>query len=145
MVRPTRSAEWPASVRRRDGRVVPFDPARIEVAISRAAHEAGHRDPDVPRVLANSVADALAGRPRGGIPTVEEIQDLVEAQLQAAGLDDVARAYIIYRQHHAELRAAKALIGVRDELKLSVAAVPCWASVICFGTTMAGPRNRPVK
>ncbi len=123
MVRPARSAQWPASVRRRDGRLVPFDLARIEVAIAAAAREAGHRDPDAPGVLARSVADALARRPRGGIPTVEEIQDLVEAQLEAAGLDDVARAYIIYRQHRAELRTAKALIGVRDELKLSVAAV----------------------
>ncbi len=82
MVRPARSAEWPVSVRRRDGRVVPFDPARIEVAISRAAHEAGHPDPNAARVLAGSVADALARQPRGEIPTVEQIQDLVEAQLR---------------------------------------------------------------
>jgi len=127
MVRRARSAEWPATVRRRDGRLVPFDVTRIEAAIDRAAREAGHRDPAAPGVLAESVADALAGDrrrgPRGAIPTVEEIQDLVEAQLVAAGLDDVARAYIIYRQQRAELRAAKALIGVRDELKLSVAAV----------------------
>jgi ribonucleoside-diphosphate reductase alpha chain len=123
MIRPPRAAEWPASVRRRDGRLVPFDLARIEVAVAAAAREAGHRDPDAPGVLARSVADTLARRPRGEVPTVEEIQDLVEAQLVAAGLDDVARAYIIYRQHRAELRAAKGLIGVRDELKLSVAAV----------------------
>jgi len=126
MVSLARSAQWPASVRRRDGRVVPFDVTRIEAATARAAREAGHPDPDMPGVLAGSVADALAVRrrgPGGGVPTVEEIQDLVEARLEAAGLDDVARAYIVYRQHRAELRAAKALIGVRDELKLSMAAV----------------------
>ena len=123
MTRPPRAAEWPASVRRRDGSLVPFDLARIEVAVARAAREAGHRDPAAPGVLARSVADALARRPRGEVATVEEIQDLVEAELVAAGLDDVARAYIVYRQHHAELRAAKGLIGVRDELKLSMAAV----------------------
>jgi len=123
MIRPSRSTGWPASVRRRDGRLVPFDLARIELAIARAAREAGHPDPGAPAVLARSVADALARRARSDFATVEEIQDLVEAQLAAAGLDDVARAYIIYRQHRAEVRAAKALIGVRDELKLSVAAV----------------------
>jgi ribonucleoside-diphosphate reductase alpha chain len=116
-------AEWPASVRRRDGRLVPFDLTRIEVAVARAAREVGHRDPGTPGVLARSVADALARRARVAVPTVEEIQDLVEEQLVTAGLDDVARAYIIYRQQRAELRAAKALIGVRDDLKLSVAAV----------------------
>ncbi|HTX95417.1 MAG TPA: adenosylcobalamin-dependent ribonucleoside-diphosphate reductase [Mycobacterium sp.] len=117
------SAQWPASVRRRDGRLVPFKLTRIEVAIARAAREAGHPEPDLPGQLATSVADALVRRPRSGIPTVENIQDLVEAQLVAAGLNDVARAYIVYRQHHAELRAAKEMIGVRDELKLTVAAV----------------------
>jgi ribonucleoside-diphosphate reductase alpha chain len=55
--------------------------------------------------------------------TVEEIQELIEAQLNATDLPDVARAYIIYRRGRAELRAAKALVGVRDELKLSLAAV----------------------
>ena len=123
VTRPPRATEWPATVRRRDGRLVPFDLARIEGAVARAAREAGHRNPDAPGAVARSVADALARRPRGGAATVEEIQDLVEAELVAAGLDDVARAYIVYRQQHAELRAAKGLIGMRDELKLSIAAV----------------------
>ena len=124
-----RVAEWPASVRRRDGRVVPFDLARIERAVVRAAREVGHRDRGAPGVLARSVADALARRPRGAMPTVEEIQDLVEERLVAAGMDDVARAYIIYRQQRAELRAAKALKGVRDDLKLGVAAVTVLTSL----------------
>jgi len=123
MTRAPRAAEWPASVRRRDGRLVPFDLARVEAAVARAAREAGHRDPGAPGVLARSVADALARGSRRGVATVEEIQDMVEEQLGAAGLDDVARAFIIYRQQRAELRAAKDLIGVRDELKLSLAAV----------------------
>jgi ATP cone domain len=123
VTRPPRATEWPATVRRRDGRLVPFDLARIEGAVARAAREAGHRNPDAPGAVARSVADALARRPPGGAATVEEIQDLVEAELVAAGLDDVARAYIFYRQQHAELRAAKGLIGMRDELKLSIAAV----------------------
>jgi ribonucleoside-diphosphate reductase alpha chain len=112
-------ARWPAKVRRRDGRSVPFDVMRIEAAVARAAREAGNTDPNIAAAIARAVADALRRR----VATVEEIQDLVEAQLGAAGLDDVARAYIIYRQRRAELRAAKALLGVRDELKLSLAAV----------------------
>ncbi|MCV7124750.1 hypothetical protein H7H53_17170, partial [Mycobacterium lacus] len=34
--------KWPASVRRRDGRLVPFEVARIEAAVARAARETGH-------------------------------------------------------------------------------------------------------
>ena len=110
---------WPAKVRRRDGTLVPFDVKRIEAAVGRAAREVAVDDPDMPATVARAVADALGPR----LAPVEEIQNLVEARLGEAGLDDVARAYIIYRQRRAELRTAKALLGVRDELKLSLAAV----------------------
>ena len=109
---------WPAKVQRRDGTLVPFDIARIEAAITRAAREVACDDPDMPATVASAVADALGSR----VASVEEIQNLVEARLGEAGLGDVARAYVIYRQRRAELRAAKALLGVRDELKLSLAA-----------------------
>jgi ribonucleoside-diphosphate reductase alpha chain len=108
-------------VRHRDGRLVAFDLTRIEAAVARAAREVGHADANLATAVAKAVADELAQR--GKPPTVEAIQDLVEAQLNASGFDDIARAYIIYRQRRAELRAAKALLGVRDELKLSLAAV----------------------
>lgn len=108
----------PAQVRRRDGTLVRFDIGRIEAAVSRAAREVGCEDPDMPATVAKTVADALGP----GVAAVEAIQDHVEARLGEAGLDDVARAYILYRQRHAELRSAKSLLGVRDELKLSLAA-----------------------
>ncbi|WP_085257700.1 ATP cone domain-containing protein [Mycobacterium saskatchewanense] len=44
MVGSAHASRWPASVRRRDGRVVPFDAARIEAAIARAAREASRGD-----------------------------------------------------------------------------------------------------
>jgi ribonucleoside-diphosphate reductase alpha chain len=112
-------AGWPAKVQRRDGTLVPFDITRIETAIARAAREVAYDDTDMPGTVARAVADALGTR----IAPVEEVQDCVEARLGEAGLDDVARAYIIYRRRRTELRAAKALLGVRDELKLSLAAV----------------------
>ena len=113
------TAGWPAKIRRRDGTLVPFDVKRIEAAVGRAAREVAYNDPDMPVTVARAVADALGPR----LAPVEEIQDFVAARLGEAGLDDVARAYIIYRQRRAELRTAKALLGVRDELKLSLAAV----------------------
>ena len=113
------TAGWPAKVRRRDGTLVSFDIARIETAVARAAREVAYDDPDMPVTVARAVANALGPR----IVPVEEIQNFVEARLGEVGLDDVARAHIIYRQRRAELRTAKALLGVRDELKLSLAAV----------------------
>ncbi len=113
------TARWPANVRCRDGNLAPFDVTRIETAVARAAREVAYHDPDMPATVARAVADALGP----ATAPVEHIQDFVEARLGEAGLDDVARAYIVYRQHRAELRTAKALLGVRDELKLSLAAV----------------------
>lgn len=111
--------EWPTRVRGRDGSPAPFDVTRIADAIARAAREVGRDDRDMPTAVAHAVADSLGP----GTPSVEEIQDRVEACLGERGLDDVARAYIVYRRRRAELRAEKALLGVRDELKLSLAAV----------------------
>ena len=39
------------------------------------------------------------------------------------GFPEVARAYVVYRHRHAELRRAKELLGVRDDLKLGLGAV----------------------
>lgn len=113
------SRRRPAQVRRRDGTLVAFDVSRIESAVSRAAREVACEDPDMPATVAADVADALGP----GIAPVETIQDQVQARLGEAGLDDVARAYIIYRQRRADIRSAKTLLEVRDELKLSLAAV----------------------
>jgi ribonucleoside-diphosphate reductase alpha chain len=65
------------------------------------------------------VVSELVGR---DAPTVEQIQDAVEAALKVTGYPEIASAYARYRQHRAELRQAKRRLGVRDELKLSLGA-----------------------
>ena len=54
------------------------------------------------------------------IPGVEDVQDIVEKALMDNGYPATARAYILYRQQHADMRRLKDAIGVRDDLKLSV-------------------------
>ena len=116
-------SRWPAQVRRRDGLLVAFDVTRIEDAVVRAAREVGRVDARLAAGLAAEVAGELGSRFVGRPATVEQIQDTVERRLMAAGVDDVARAYVLYRRKRAELREAKALLQVRDDLKLSLAAV----------------------
>jgi ribonucleoside-diphosphate reductase alpha chain len=117
-----RELPWPELVRRRDESLVAFDLSRINNAVARAGREAGRHDRDLGQAVAIAVANELGRRFSTRPPRVEEIQDAVEAQLMAMGLDDVAKAYVLYRHHRQELRDAKALLGVRDELKLSLAA-----------------------
>jgi ribonucleoside-diphosphate reductase alpha chain len=118
-----RPSRWPAQVRRRDGHLVAFDVTRIENAVARAAREVGRDDPGLAAGLAADVAGELGSRFGGRPATIEQVQDTVERRLMAAGRDDVARAFVLYRRKRAELREAKALLQVRDDLKLSLAAV----------------------
>lgn len=93
-------------IRKRDGRIVPFDPQRIVNAVRRAMEAAaeGDLEHDPPRV-AEAVLKALAERfPAGHIPHVEEIQDQVEESLILLDFPKTAKAYILYRHERAKIR-----------------------------------------
>ncbi len=99
-------------IRKRDGRVVPFDTDKITNAIFRAVEAVGGSD----RNTAESVTASITGIldilfKDGRIPTVENVQDLVEKMLIERGHARVAKAYIIYREQHRNLRDAANLLG----------------------------------
>lgn len=96
-------------VRKRDGRIVPFDESRIANAVSRAMEASGEgtKKEDAEKV-ADQVVGALIKRfPKEHIPTIEEIQDLVEEQLIVMDFPKAAKAYILYRRNRAEIRERK--------------------------------------
>jgi len=75
-------------VKKRDGRIVPFDKERITTAIFKAAKAVGGKDRALAERLANQVVQVLEERmSKEGeyIPTVEEIQDVVEKVLVENG------------------------------------------------------------
>ena len=110
----------PRQVRKRDGRVVPFDPGRIAEAVFRAARETRRPDRELAEEIAGRVLAEVGERSVGAPAEVEDIQDAVERALMTTGHADVAKAYVVYRRRRAELREAKRALGVRDELKLSL-------------------------
>lgn len=110
-------------IRKRDGTEAVFEAGKIAAAIRAAIEETGEGEPAVAEELAREVIAKLEERFVGDMPTVEEAQDLVEETLIRRGLPRTAKAYILYREHRAEIRRAKSLIGVKDELKLTVNAV----------------------
>jgi ribonucleoside-triphosphate reductase len=95
-------------VRKRDGRIVPFDLAKIERAIGQALQATGTPQADIARSTAEIVVATLGAR-RGTdvVPHIEEIQDAVEEALVRRGLSRVAKAYILYRAAHERLRQEK--------------------------------------
>lgn len=97
------------SVVKRSGAIVPFNPERITNAIYRAAVEVGGRDRSIAEGLAQQVVQMLEAKtPPDHIPTIEEIQDVVEKVLIENGHAKVAKAYILYREERARLRRERA-------------------------------------
>jgi ribonucleoside-diphosphate reductase alpha chain len=110
------------NVRKRDGRLEPFDRAKITNAMAKAFAEL-KRPGDPAEGLTHQVVTVLEERFARSVPSVEEIQDVVEETLIKNGYGDVAKAYILYRNRHAIAREYKRFFGVVDDLKLGVNAI----------------------
>jgi len=104
---------------KRDGSREPFDPQRIVAAVEKAQQAVGQHDPKAAQAVADLVVDELSQRPPQEV-TVENVQDLVEKQLVQQGHEEAAKAYILHRHTRAEVRRTKRILGVRDDLKLTV-------------------------
>ena len=87
---------------KRSGKSVPFDVSRIENALSRC-YASFHREPTIPVAdIAQQVVRIVSAK--YSLPTVENVQDIVEMVLQAAGEYEAAKRYILYRAEHAKKR-----------------------------------------
>jgi len=109
-------------VRKRDGRIVKFDQNKITEAIWKAAQSVGGKDRKRAEEVSDKVVEILNIMGKK-IPSVEEIQDLVEKVLIEMGHAKTAKAYILYRQKRKEIREAKEMLGVVDDVKLSLNAI----------------------
>lgn len=94
-------------VRKRDGRIVPFDKSKIADAIFKAAQSVGGHDRYLAEDLAEAVTLYLENYYNGDIPSVEEIQDIVERVLIKTGHAKTAKAYILYREKRSRIRKIK--------------------------------------
>jgi ribonucleoside-diphosphate reductase alpha chain len=98
-------------IRRRDGEIIPFDRKRIEHAIELACDAIAVTDKNfIPTVTDAVIADL--DRVYGEIfvnrvPTVEDVQDIVERELVKANYFELAKAYILYRQERKKEREEK--------------------------------------
>ncbi len=95
-------------IRKRDGRVVVFDPEKITDAIFKAARAVGGSDRAIAENLTRRVIESLNAKSQGGIiPSVEEVQDEVEVALIENGHARTAKAYILYRDRRTRIRDGK--------------------------------------
>jgi len=108
------------SIIKRDGRVVIYDRNKIKMAILKAMEASGNTDFDKADEVTESVERYFNNQNSKSTPSVEEIQDQVEHELMAAGLDNVAKKYILYRASRNTIRERKTkLVQVFDEITFS--------------------------
>ncbi len=93
-------------IRKRDGRIMPYDQVKIADAIWKAAQAVGSGERFVAEELAGAVTDYLDRHFEGDTPGIEDIQDIVEKVLMETGQARTAKAYILYREKRARARRA---------------------------------------
>lgn len=99
-------------IKKRDGKVVPFDLQKIAVALEKAGKATCEFDGVVAKTLAEYVVQVAKQKLQSKIPTVEEIQDTVEEVLLSSPYKKTAKAYIIYRDQHAKVREIVSQAGI---------------------------------
>ena len=98
-------------IRKRDGKISDFNPIKITEAIWKAAQAVGGKDYRKSAELTNKVMDFLEEETkRGEMPTVEQVQDAVEKILIEEGHAKTAKAYILYRKQHTDIREIGGLL-----------------------------------
>jgi len=98
-------------IKKRDGKIVDFNPVKITEAIWKAAQAVGGKDYKRAGDLTNKVIDSLEKElKRSEIPTVEQVQDAVEKVLIEDGHAKTAKAYILYRKQHQDMREIGGLL-----------------------------------
>jgi len=102
-------------VLKRDSKLGSFDQERITNAIWKAAKAVGGKDKELAKRLSDEVVAELQKiYGDDGVPTVEEIQDIVEKRLIENGHAQTAKAYILYRKQHTDMRELAALLSSSD-------------------------------
>ena len=95
-------------IKKRDGNIADFVQNKITNAVYKAMESHGLTDNGAATTVSDIVTFMLEEKFGGyTIPSVEQIQDIVEMVLMKRGYHDVAKSYILYRERHKEIRAAK--------------------------------------
>ncbi|MCD6240762.1 ribonucleotide-diphosphate reductase subunit alpha, partial [Candidatus Bathyarchaeota archaeon] len=102
-------------IRKRDGRVVDFDPSRIRDAIHRAFIAVELEDGEKAEALTKEVVKLLEERFKRKIPSVEDAQDAVIEVLRKRGYKQVAEEYESYREKKADLRKRRKRLEIEPK------------------------------
>lgn len=97
-------------IKKRDGRIEPFNKKKIVEAIGHAMKRAGQDSPDT----VEKIAEEIANSPME-LLEVEQIQDMVEMKLMKSSLKQTAKEYITYREKRSQDRERNSKINKQIE------------------------------
>jgi len=102
-------------IEKRDGTLTKFEPERIVTALEKAGEATHEFGRDIAEKLTQRIIDILNRQfDADNLPTVEKVQDAVEHVLMDSVFEETAKAYIVYRRQHEELR--KTVLTDSDKL-----------------------------
>lgn len=137
-------------VKKRDGRIVDFDPKKIERAILAAFIDVDGEASDYAKEKAANIASYIEGYylDVDEIPEIEDIQDLVEKGLMSTKRKDVAKAYILYREERTKIRNKNSQLMKNIKEKVEASDVQNQNANVdeySFGGRMGEARNELMK
>ncbi|MCF7888819.1 MAG: ribonucleoside triphosphate reductase, partial [Victivallales bacterium] len=98
-------------LRKRDGRIVDFEPERIKIAIEKALKAVGTANSKIADTVCRDVLKSLGDlKDEIEVPDLELIQDTVENSFIKRGLTKAAKAFILYRAQHSNIRKSRELL-----------------------------------
>lgn len=105
------------SVTKRDGTLAPFDSSKIYNAINKAGTTTGEFGEQESWLLTAQVLKVLKHKFSESLPSIEQIQDIVEQVLISANYFATAKAYILYRDQRNRARADhKVMVDVESSI-----------------------------
>jgi anaerobic ribonucleoside-triphosphate reductase len=95
---------------KRNGKIAPFEQEKITAALLKAGEATGEFSLKIAERLSNKAVEILNRQfDAVNLPDVESVQNIVEHVLMDSVFEETAKAYIIYRRQHEELRKIKLL------------------------------------
>lgn len=91
-------------IKKRSGKIVRFDKTKITTALAKAGKATGEFGKTEAETLTKKVLTRVRKVINGNIPHVEQIQDIVEDVLLSSKYKKTAKAYILYRDQHKQIR-----------------------------------------
>ena len=105
------------NITKRDGTLAPFDSTRIFNAINKAGTTTGEFGDQESWLLTAQVLKVLKHKFAESLPTIEQVQDVVEQVLISANYFATAKSYILYRDQRNRMRSdRKVMVDVESSI-----------------------------